>query len=90
MRSYSQFCPVARGAEIFAERWTPLILRELLAGVSRYGELVRGLPGIPRHLLVKRLVGLEYARRVPGDRGRGGAPARVVAFVVPPAGWVMP
>jgi DNA-binding HxlR family transcriptional regulator len=74
MRSYSQFCPVARGAEIFAERWTPLILRELLAGVSRYGELVRGLPGIPRHLLVQRLVGLEYAgvlERQPLPRGRG-------------------
>jgi hypothetical protein len=48
MRGYGQFCPVALGAEVFAERWTPLILRELLAGSHRFSELQRGLPGIPR------------------------------------------
>jgi DNA-binding HxlR family transcriptional regulator len=47
MRGYGQFCPVALGAEVFAERWTPLILRELLAGSHRFSELQRGLPGIP-------------------------------------------
>jgi DNA-binding HxlR family transcriptional regulator len=45
MRAYGQFCPVALGAEVFAERWTPLILRELLAGSHRFSELQRGLPG---------------------------------------------
>jgi hypothetical protein len=44
MRGYGQFCPVALGAEVFAERWTPLILRELLAGSHRFGELQRGPP----------------------------------------------
>jgi DNA-binding HxlR family transcriptional regulator len=39
MRGYGQFCPVALGAEVFAERWTPLILWELLAGSSRFSEL---------------------------------------------------
>ena len=48
MRGYGQFCPVALGAEVFAERWTPLILRELLAGSHRFSELQRGLPGITR------------------------------------------
>jgi DNA-binding HxlR family transcriptional regulator len=48
MRGYGQFCPVALGAEVFAERWTPLILRELLAGSHRFSELQRGLPGVPR------------------------------------------
>ena len=46
MRGYGQFCPVALGAEVFAERWTPLLLRELLAGSHRFSELQRGLPGI--------------------------------------------
>ena len=74
MRGYSQFCPVALGAEVFAERWTPLILRELLAGSHRFGELQRGLPHIPRALLVQRLRSLERAglvEREPVPAGRG-------------------
>jgi len=58
---YGQFCPVALGAEIFAERWTPLILRELLLGSHRFGELQKGLPRISRNLLVQRLASLEAA-----------------------------
>jgi DNA-binding HxlR family transcriptional regulator len=53
--TYGQFCPVALGAEIVAERWTPLIVRELLVGSSRFSELRRGLPGISRNLLTQRL-----------------------------------
>jgi DNA-binding HxlR family transcriptional regulator len=74
MRGYGQFCPVALGAEVFAERWTPLILRELLAGSHRFGELQRGLPHIPRALLVQRLRSLERAglvERRPVRSGRG-------------------
>jgi DNA-binding HxlR family transcriptional regulator len=74
MRSYGQFCPVALGAEVFAERWTPLILRELLAGSHRFSELQRGLPRIPRALLAKRLGSLERAgliERRPTRAGRG-------------------
>lgn len=61
MRSYKQFCPVAKAAEILAERWTPLIIREMLMGSHRFNELEAGLPGIPRSLLVKRLRTLEMA-----------------------------
>lgn len=61
MRTYGGFCPIAKGAEVFAERWTPLIVRELLAGSTRFGELEIGLPGIPRSLLVKRLRSLQQA-----------------------------
>lgn len=61
MRGYGQFCPVAMGAEVFAERWTPLILRELLLGSHRFGELLRGVPGIPRSVLTARLARLEAA-----------------------------
>ena len=74
MRGYGQFCPVALGAEVFAERWTPLILRELLAGSHRFSELQRGLPGIPRALLTQRLGSLQRAglvERRPARAGRG-------------------
>jgi len=73
---YAQFCPVSRGAEIFAERWTPLILRELLNGSHRFSELQVGLPRISRNLLAQRLdaltrAGLIERRRT--ARGRGFA-----------------
>jgi DNA-binding HxlR family transcriptional regulator len=71
---YVQFCPVSRGAEIFAERWTPLILRELLNGSHRFTELQLGLPGISRNLLTQRLGSLVSAgviERRPATRGRG-------------------
>jgi DNA-binding HxlR family transcriptional regulator len=71
---YGQFCPVSRGAEIFAERWTPLILRELLNGSHRFSELQLGLPRISRNLLTQRLVSLAHAgviERRPAEQGRG-------------------
>ncbi len=55
MTAYGQFCPVAKASEILAERWTPLILRELLMGSQRFNELERGLPKISRSLLSQRL-----------------------------------
>ena len=72
--AYGQFCPVARGAEIFAERWTPLILRELLNGSHRFSELQLGLPRISRNLLTQRLASLVSSgvvERRPTHRGRG-------------------
>jgi DNA-binding HxlR family transcriptional regulator len=74
MPEYGQFCPVSRGAEIFAERWTPLILRELLNGSHRFSELQLGLPRISRNLLTQRLVSLATSgviERRPAERGRG-------------------
>jgi DNA-binding HxlR family transcriptional regulator len=59
MPAYRQYCPVARAAEIFADRWTPLIVRELLAGSRHFNQLERGLPGISRSLLTSRLRRLE-------------------------------
>jgi hypothetical protein len=44
MYLYGQYCPVARASEILADRWTPLIVRELLAGLRHFKELDRGLP----------------------------------------------
>jgi DNA-binding HxlR family transcriptional regulator len=71
---YGQFCPVALGAEVFAQRWTPLILRELLLGSHSFSDLQRGLPRISRNLLVQRLESLDRAglierRARPNRRG---------------------
>jgi DNA-binding HxlR family transcriptional regulator len=56
MRSrYGQFCPVAVASEIFAERWTPIILRELVLGSRGFNDIHRGVPRISRALLAKRL-----------------------------------
>ena len=74
MRSYGQFCPVAKAAEILAERWTLLVVRELLAGSHRFNELRRGVPLMSPTLLSKRLAELERAgivERRPLEVGRG-------------------
>jgi DNA-binding HxlR family transcriptional regulator len=74
MRGYGQFCSVAIASEIFAERWTPLVVRELFCGSRRFNELLNGLPRIPRSILVQRLRSLEASgvieRRV-DESGRG-------------------
>src|SRR5262249_29470745 len=61
MKGYGQFCPVAVASEIFAERWTPLILRELFSGSRRFNEIRSGMPLISRTLLAQRLRHLEDA-----------------------------
>ncbi|HET9274939.1 MAG TPA: helix-turn-helix domain-containing protein [Gemmatimonadales bacterium] len=72
MHLYGQYCPVARAAEIFADRWTVLILRELLAEVAQFNELGRGLPGASRSLLSERLDRLVRAGvLVRREAGRG-------------------
>jgi len=59
MAEYHQYCPLARACEIFADRWTPLLVRELMFGSRHFNALKRGLPGISRSLLVSRLRLLE-------------------------------
>lgn len=74
MVGYGQFCPVALASEVFAERWTPLIIRELVAGRHRFNELHHGVGGISQSLLVQRLRTLEGAgivERAPNPGGRG-------------------
>lgn len=56
---YSQFCPVAMAAEILCTRWTMLVIRELLAGSTRFNDLRRGVPKMSRTLLSQRLKELE-------------------------------
>jgi DNA-binding HxlR family transcriptional regulator len=59
MRTYGQYCPIARTSELFAERWTPILIRNLLAGCRTFGELMGGAPGISKALLAQRLELLE-------------------------------
>lgn len=54
-RGYGQFCPVAMTSQILTARWTPLILRELLCGSTRFGDLRKGLPRLSQSLLTRRL-----------------------------------
>lgn len=60
-RSYGQFCPVAMAAEVLCTRWTMLILREMLAGTTRFNDLRRGVPRMSPALLSQRLKELEAA-----------------------------
>jgi DNA-binding HxlR family transcriptional regulator len=76
MQKYKQYCPVARASEILADRWTPLIVRELILGSHRFNEIERGLPGISRSLLASRLRDLEDAgivERLPGAQSKAMA-----------------
>ncbi|MCL1601489.1 MAG: helix-turn-helix transcriptional regulator, partial [Actinomycetia bacterium] len=61
MKTYAQYCPIARTSEILAQRWTPIIVRSLLNGSSSYNSLVDQAPGIPRSLLTSRLRELQSA-----------------------------
>ena len=73
MKGYGQYCPVAKGAEVFAERWTPLVLRELLLGSSHFSDLHRGVPLMSRSLLSLRLKQLEGIGVVERRQGRLGS-----------------
>lgn len=75
MKSYGQFCPVAKASELFCERWTPLIVRDLAASATRFSELQRGVPLMSPTLLSRRLKQLEAegiveTRKQASGRGR--------------------
>ena len=74
MRTYGQYCPIARGSEVLAERWTPVILRNVLNGCRTFNDIADGAPGLSRTLLKQRLSALERAQLLttsakPGGRG---------------------
>ncbi len=74
MGTYRQYCPIARASEIMAERWTPLIVRNLMLGAHTFNDLARGVPAMSRSMLAKRLAELEQAgvvRSEPKESGRG-------------------
>jgi DNA-binding HxlR family transcriptional regulator len=72
--SYKQFCPLAMAAEVLCTRWTMVLLREFIAGSTRFNDLRRGVPKMSPSLLSKRLkemeaIGIVERRSVPGETG---------------------
>src|SRR5438874_11104905 len=74
--SYKQFCPVAMAAEILCTRWTIVVLREMIAGSTRFNELRRGVPRMSPALLSRRLKELESA----GIIARAASPSDPAIF----------
>lgn len=73
MYKYGQYCPVAKAVEILGDRWTLLIVRDLLTGTCHFNDLERGLPGISRGLLserLRRLQRMELLEKVEMKNGR--------------------
>jgi len=78
-RSYAQFCGLAKALDVVGERWTMLVIRNLLLGPLRYSDLLRGLPGITTNLLAKRLREMEMHGLIERVRtsGEGGQAYRL-------------
>ena len=72
MTSYGQFCSFARALDLLGERWTLLIVRELLSGSSRFNDIRRGIPRISRTMLSARLRDLADAGVIARGTGRNG------------------
>jgi len=72
MKSYGQFCSIARALDLLGERWTLLIIRELLGGSTRFNDVRRGIPRISRTMLAARLRELLDARVVTRSTGDAG------------------
>lgn len=94
VKTYGQYCAMARGLDVVGDRWSLLIVRDLLDGPRRYGELREGLPGIATNLLVQRLRALVEAGVVEhADDGRyaltsWGGQLRDVLYTL--GRWAMP
>jgi DNA-binding HxlR family transcriptional regulator len=79
MKSYGQFCSMARALDLLGERWTLLIVRELLCGSGRFGEVQRGIPRISRTMLSVRFRELADAGVIERHEGDGGPEYRLTA-----------
>ena len=84
-RNYNQNCPIARGLDVLGERWTLLILRELVGGPRRYGDLRDELPGIATNLLAERLKELQDAGLV--ERANLPPPIARTVYTLSDMGW---
>jgi DNA-binding HxlR family transcriptional regulator len=86
MTKYGQYCPVARTAEILGDRWTLLIVRDLIYGARHFNALERGLPGIPRAILTNRLKRLQQSGVIERVEESG---SRKVSYNLTPAGLAL-
>ncbi|HVQ18816.1 MAG TPA: helix-turn-helix domain-containing protein [Actinomycetes bacterium] len=78
MTDYADYCPIATGVEVLGDRWTPLVIRELMVGASGFNEIHRGIPRVSRTLLAGRLRQLERLGLVDREVSERGRPGRYV------------
>lgn len=87
MSKYGQYCPVAKALEILGDRWTLLIVRDMLFGTTHFNELERGLPGISRALLAARLRQLQQAGII--EKRLNGTGRQTTEYQLTPAGQAL-
>jgi DNA-binding HxlR family transcriptional regulator len=85
MKGYGQFCPLALTSEVVGERWTPLVLREIMLGASRFNDIHRGVPRMSPSLLARRLKTLHGAGIIARQRSDSGR----VKYVLTEAGTAL-
>jgi DNA-binding HxlR family transcriptional regulator len=84
MAIHSDYCPIALCVEVLGDRWTPLIIRELMVGAGGFNEIHRGVPRLSRTLLAQRLRQLERRGLVARESAERGRPGR---YTLTDAGW---
>jgi DNA-binding HxlR family transcriptional regulator len=83
MATYGDYCPIAAAVDLLGDRWTPLVIRELMVGATGFNEIHRGIPRASRSLLAQRLRTLERHGLVVREVGKPGRPGR---YALTPAG----
>jgi len=86
MAIHSDYCPIALGVEVLGDRWTPLVIRELMVGASGFNEIHRGVPRMSRTLLAQRLRQLERQGLIVREAADRGRPGR---YTLTDAGWAL-
>lgn len=93
MSSYGDYCPIAVGVDVLGDRWTPLIIRELMVGSSGFNEIHRGIPRVSRSLLAQRLRAMErngLVHRTGNGRGhQGGYVLTAAGEALTPIVWAI-
>jgi DNA-binding HxlR family transcriptional regulator len=88
-----EYCPIAVGVDVLGDRWTPLVIRELMVGARGFNEIHRGIPRVSRTLLAQRLRELErrgLMKHEPSERGRSGEYTLTAAgAALTPIVWAM-
>jgi DNA-binding HxlR family transcriptional regulator len=93
MRSRREYCPIAAGVDVLGDRWTPLVIRELMVGACGFNEIHRGVPRVSRTLLAQRLRELERRGLVTHEASRRGRPGvyalTAAGLALTPIVWAM-
>ena len=86
MTSHAEYCPISVGVDVLGDRWTPLVIRELMIGAGGFNEIHRGIPRVSRTLLAQRLRLLEKQGLVSREVAGPGRPGR---YALTPAGQAL-